>query len=85
MVAKADSTVVGVNEKLSSIDASHLNEVMISFKEILAKVNDPDGTLGRILVDDSIYSSLDSLLCDVDELVRKIQENPKKYIKISVF
>ena len=35
--------------------------------------------------DDSVYNSLDSLLSDVDSLVRKISENPKKYFRISVF
>ena len=56
-----------------------------SFKELLTKVNDPEGTIGKLLVDDSVYNSVDELLGDVDVLVRKIQENPKKYIRISIF
>jgi hypothetical protein len=34
---------------------------------------------------DSVYNSVDSLLIDINSLVNKIQENPKKYLKISVF
>ena len=49
------------------------------------KINDPDGTVGKLLTDDSVYKSVDELLNDVDSLVQKIQENPRKYIKISVF
>jgi phospholipid/cholesterol/gamma-HCH transport system substrate-binding protein len=52
---------------------------------LLENINDPDGTVGRLLTDDSVYDSVDVLLNDVDLLIRKIQENPKKYIKISVF
>ena len=54
-------------------------------KELLENVNDPDGTLGKLLRDDSIYFSVDSLLNTVEEFIGKVQENPKKYIRISVF
>ena len=52
---------------------------------LLENINDPDGTVGKLLNDGSVYNSVDSLLNDVDALVKKIQENPKKYIKISIF
>ena len=48
-------------------------------------MQDPDGSLGKLLTDGSVYDSLDAILADVDRLVRKIEENPKKYIRISVF
>ena len=53
--------------------------------ELLDNVNDPDGSIGKLLKDDSVYNSVDSLLLDLNVLVNKIQENPKKYLKISVF
>ena len=48
-------------------------------------MNDPDGTVGKLFVDNSVYDSVDTLLNDIDSLIRKIQENPKKYLRISVF
>ena len=42
-------------------------------------------TNGKLLVDGSVYDSVDELLNDIDTLVKKIEENPKKYLKISVF
>ncbi|MBR2128027.1 MAG: MCE family protein [Bacteroidales bacterium] len=85
LVDNADSAITGISSKLSSIDEDDLHEVVTSFKELLENINDPDGSIGKLLVDGSLYDSLDALLNDVDSLVRKIQENPKKYIKISVF
>lgn len=82
---KADTLMSDVSETLSGINADDLHEVVSSFRSLLENINDPDGTIGRLLTDDSVYDSVDSLLNDVDTLVRKIQENPKKYIKISVF
>lgn len=82
---KVDTTMSGVSSVVSSIDESDIKGVIASFKSLLENVNDPDGTIGKLLVDGSVYDSIDGLLNDVDSLVRKIEENPKKYIRISVF
>jgi phospholipid/cholesterol/gamma-HCH transport system substrate-binding protein len=82
---KADTLVSDVSGLVSKISADELSAVVSSFRSLLENINDPDGTVGRLLTDDSVYDSVDVLLNDVDLLIRKIQENPKKYIKISVF
>lgn len=82
---KVDTTVSGVNTLIAAIDESEIDSVVSSFNELLENINDPDGTVGKLLNDASVYNSVDSLLNDVDVLVKKIQENPKKYIKISIF
>ena len=82
---KADTTVAGVNEFLGTLNASDVEGLVSSFKSLLVNINDPDGSIGKLLVNDSVYNSVDSLLNDVNLLVNKIQENPRKYLKISVF
>lgn len=82
---KADTLMSDVSSVVTGINADDLRAVVSSFRTLLENINDPDGTIGRLLTDDSVYDSVDSLLNDVDNFVRKIQENPKKYIKISVF
>jgi phospholipid/cholesterol/gamma-HCH transport system substrate-binding protein len=86
---KTSTTIDGVNdavgvvtEKLTEAD---IKGVLDSFRSLLNKVNDPDGTIGKLLVDGSVYDSLDSLLIDIDSLVKKIEQNPKKYMKLSIF
>ena len=82
---KADTLMADVSDVVSGISADDIREVVSSFRILLENINDPDGTIGRLLTDDSVYDSVDSLLNDVDTLVRQIKENPKKYIKISIF
>lgn len=82
---KADTLVSDVSDVVSKISADELRDVVSSFRALLENINDPEGTVGRLLTDDSVYDSVDSLLNDIDTLIKKIQENPKKYIKISVF
>ena len=82
---QADTTVAGVNTIVESISESDIQGVISSMKILLDNMNDPDGTIGKLFVDNSVYDSLDTLLNDIDSLITKIQENPKKYLRISVF
>ena len=82
---KVDTTMTGVSSIADAVSKSDIEGLVASFNALLESINDPDGTIGKLLVDKSVYDSVDTLLADVDSLVRKIQENPKKYIKISVF
>ena len=82
---KADTTIAGVNDVVTTISESDLQGVISSMKILLDNMNDPDGTIGKLFVDNSVYDSVDTLLNDIDTLIRKIQENPKKYLRISVF
>lgn len=82
---KADGAMTGVSSIVTKIDETDIAGLVSSFKNLLEKINDPDGTVGKLLVDGSVYDSVDELLNDVDSLIKKIEENPKKYIKISVF
>ena len=85
LAAKVDTTMTGVKDFVGTLNESDIDSLVVSFRELLENINDPNGTIGKLLNDGSVYDSVDSLLNDVDTLVRKIQENPKKYIRISVF
>lgn len=85
MVEKVDTLIGGASEVVATLNESDIEGVVTSFRDLLQNINDPDGTVGKLLVDGSVYDSVDELLTDVDSLVKKIQENPKKYLKISVF
>lgn len=82
---KTEDIAGDASSLVSSINPEELSAVVTSFKELLVNINDPDGTIGKLLTDGSVYKSVDELLNDVDVLVKKIQENPKKYIRISIF
>ena len=85
IAAKVDTTVAGVTGVVDQLNESDIKGLVTSFKSLVENINDPDGTLNKLMKDDSVYNSVDSLLNDVNILVKKIQENPKKYLKISVF
>ena len=85
LTEKVDTAMTGVGELINTVNESDINGVVTSFKTLLDNINDPDGSIGKLMNSDSVYNSVDSLLSDVNVLVNKIQENPRKYLKISVF
>lgn len=90
--AKLDSLADGAGSAVKeaatfveTLNRSDVEGLVKSFKEVLDSLHDPDGTIGKLFVDNSMYTSVDQLLTDIDSLIKKIQENPKKYLRISVF
>lgn len=85
IVAKADSTVSDINDISSQVAAADLAGVVASLNSLLDKIQSSDGTVGKLINDDTVYKSVDSLVTNISRLVGKIEENPKKYLRISVF
>ncbi len=85
VAVKADSTMTDVMSVASAVDSADIAGAVASFKTLLDSMQDPDGTIGRLIYDGKVYSSFDQLLKDVDEVVNKVKENPRKFIKISLF
>ncbi len=56
-----------------------------SFEEIAARVNRGEGTVGKLISEKELYERLERMITDVDILVKDIKDNPKKYVKFSLF
>jgi phospholipid/cholesterol/gamma-HCH transport system substrate-binding protein len=56
-----------------------------SIENIAAKVNNGEGAAGRLVNDKELYERMIRMVEDVDALVKDLKENPRKYIKFSVF
>ncbi len=55
------------------------------FSEILARINQGEGSAGMLLTSDTLYRNMESSLYHLDALLKDMQENPKDYFNISVF
>ena len=52
---------------------------------LLNKVNNGDGTLGKLLNDPGLYSDARRLVTRLDSLTLDFKQHPKKYINLSIF
>lgn len=83
--AAAAATVSNTEAITASLKDARLGETVDSLRSLLAKIQDPSGSIGKLITTDSLYDSVSRLSRDIDSLVRGIENDPKKYIKISVF
>jgi phospholipid/cholesterol/gamma-HCH transport system substrate-binding protein len=56
-----------------------------TIEEIVVKVRDGDGTAGKLVNDKELYDRMNRMVDDLDGLVKDFKENPRKYIKFSLF
>ncbi len=56
-----------------------------SLNQILAKINEGQGTAGKLMNNDSLYRELDKSAEELNKLLKDIRENPKRYVKFSLF
>ena len=74
-----------INAITSSLSKAELDKTIASLRSLCDKLQDPNGSVGKLLVSDSLHNSVNTLVNDVDKLVKSITEEPRKYIKVSVF
>ena len=74
-----------VNKITGQLSQAELDKTILSLKELSDKLQDPNGSVGKMLSTDSLHNSVNDLIRDIDQLVERITENPKKYIRVSVF
>jgi phospholipid/cholesterol/gamma-HCH transport system substrate-binding protein len=61
-----------------------LNRTAARLDTVLATVETGEGSLGRLVQDESLYLHADSTLISMRRLLDELRRNPKKYFKLSV-
>jgi phospholipid/cholesterol/gamma-HCH transport system substrate-binding protein len=90
--ATISSTLEHLSNVSSSLDSANLKLVLQrldstlnSTHEIIAKINDGQGTMGKLVNDSMLYNNLDSTSIYLNRLILDLNEHPKKYVHFSVF
>ncbi|MCF0166286.1 MAG: MCE family protein [Bacteroidales bacterium] len=81
----ADTAMANVKKISDELAEAQLQETIDELKNLIVKIQDPNGSLGRLMSTDTLHESVNSLIIDIDTLIKKIEKNPKKYLKLSVF
>ena len=88
-VGQVTSNLATFSGQLSSM---HLDSLMLSLQSTTAQLQQvsqqlrsKDNTAGLLLNDPALYVRLDSLVRSADHLMRDLKENPKRYVRLSIF
>ena len=61
------------------------NKALVDANLILAQINSGQGTMGKLIKNDSLYNNLNKSSEDLDKLLKDLRINPERYMHISVF
>lgn len=64
---------------------AQVDQAVRSLNEVIAKINNGEGSIGLLLNDTSLYFEVDKAARDLNLLLEDIKANPKKYVHVSVF
>ncbi|MBO4691614.1 MAG: MCE family protein [Bacteroidales bacterium] len=78
-------TLSNLNKTSQELSTVKLSKTVDELNALLEKVQSPESTTGKLISTDALHNSLDSLVVEIEDLVKKIKENPKKYIRVKVF
>jgi len=78
-----------ISDSLANSDlAGTIRQTKASLKHInllLANINKGKGTVGQLIVNDSLYHELNKSVIDLDKLLKDLRKNPHRYLKFSIF
>ena len=78
-----------ISENINAVDFKKIinkaDEAVGNFNEMSKKINAGEGTLGQLLNDKRMYDNLEAATGELEQLLRDIKLNPKRYIHFSVF
>ncbi|NGP88645.1 MlaD family protein [Fodinibius halophilus] len=81
--SRVDSVMTGFENSLAELEAlsRDLQETNSQLNQILTKINNGEGSLGKLVNDSTLYNNLESMSAEMDLLIKNINENPRKYLK----
>lgn len=81
-LAKLSDTLVNAN---LGVTVKNLETTVNNLNKILASVEAGDGTLGKLLNDEGMYTNLTNSSKELEELLREMKLHPKRFVHFSLF
>ncbi|MCB9187594.1 MAG: MCE family protein [Flavobacteriales bacterium] len=64
---------------------NNANKTLAELSEAIEKINNGEGTIGKLFQDETVYANLEAATRDLDSLFVDIKANPNRYVHVSVF
>ncbi|TMM31907.1 MCE family protein [Polaribacter aestuariivivens] len=73
-------TTVNINQIVQKAE-----NAVDNFNELSKKINSGDGSIAKLINDKKMYNNLEAATKELEELLRDIKLNPKRYVHFSIF
>ncbi|MFT6959736.1 MAG: phospholipid/cholesterol/gamma-HCH transport system substrate-binding protein [Polaribacter sp.] len=78
-----------ISDSIRSVDFNEIitkaEEAVTNFNNMSKKINAGEGTIGKLVNDKKMYDNLEGATRELEQLLRDIKLNPKRYIHFSIF
>lgn len=81
-LSKLSDTLVNAN---IGVTIKNIESTVNSLNNVLAGIEAGDGTLGKLLNDEVMYNNLTNASKELEELLREMKLNPKRFVHFSLF
>jgi phospholipid/cholesterol/gamma-HCH transport system substrate-binding protein len=85
LLMDADVFIDSLNNLELSSTLESMSNSMDNLNLLLKNLNEGEGSMGKLLHDDSLYYYLTRTAADLDSLFIDLRENPERYVQVSVF
>ncbi|RAV28401.1 MlaD family protein [Sinomicrobium soli] len=62
-----------------------LQQTVSGFKNVMAKIDRGEGSVGKLLKDEALYDNLSGASLQLEQLLQDMKLNPKRYVHFSLF
>jgi phospholipid/cholesterol/gamma-HCH transport system substrate-binding protein len=84
-IAKLATMVDTLNDTSLAETLENAKQASAQLEQVITKINEGQGTLGKLVNNDSLYQNLNNLSASLDKLAIDFRERPKRYVHFSVF
>lgn len=86
---QAGEHIITLTDHLNAVDLQAtldgVNKTVDSANEVLQRLQNPEGTVGKLLTDGELYNNLNSTMSSANNLLQDLKEHPKRYVHFSLF
>ncbi len=86
------ATIANLHSVSNDFNTADIDSILNNFdlisqnlKNITQQIESGEGTMGKLIYNDSLYDHISSLSADLDSLIIDIIDHPEKYVRFSVF
>jgi phospholipid/cholesterol/gamma-HCH transport system substrate-binding protein len=85
IIAKFDQLADSLKDLELKETVANAKAALANVESITKKIDEKEGSLGLLINDKELYDNLNKTAENLNKLAQDIEQNPKKYIKITVF
>jgi phospholipid/cholesterol/gamma-HCH transport system substrate-binding protein len=85
IIGNVESITDSLKQADFSTAVNNLTSTLDEFNGVISKVNNGEGTLGKLVTDEALYDSLQNAVTDLSALLEDLKANPKRYVHFSLF